>query len=93
MWSCVGASQGLRQKRLSGAAFDAAIQEFMAALQQWQPHVMVQFEDFGNHNAFRILQMYGNRACCFNDDIQGTACITLAGTAGINRLEGPLDFP
>lgn len=73
--------QGLRQKRLSGAAFDAAVQEFMSALQQWQPHVMVQFEDFGNHNAFRILQMYSHRMCCFNDDIQGTACITLAGTA------------
>jgi malate dehydrogenase (oxaloacetate-decarboxylating)(NADP+) len=75
--------QGLRQKRLAGAELDAAIQEFMAALKEWRPHVLVQFEDFGNHNAFRILETYSQRACCFNDDIQGTACITLAGKAAM----------
>jgi malate dehydrogenase (oxaloacetate-decarboxylating)(NADP+) len=71
--------QGLRQKRLQGAQFDAVMAEFVAALQQWQPHLLLQFEDFGNSNAFRVLETYRPKICCFNDDIQGTACITLAG--------------
>jgi malate dehydrogenase (oxaloacetate-decarboxylating)(NADP+) len=46
------------------------VEEFMTALAKWQPHMLVQFEDFGNNNAFRLLENYQDRACCFNDDIQ-----------------------
>ena len=71
--------QGLRQHRLRGAAYHEVVASFMTALRQWQPHVLVQFEDFANHNAFELLNEYRSHACVFNDDIQGTACITLAG--------------
>lgn len=58
------------QRRATGAEYDAFIAEFMAALATWQPHMLLQFEDFANHNAFRLLEQYQHRACCFNDDIQ-----------------------
>lgn len=46
---------GLRQKRVTGAPYDAFMQEFVEAVKQWQPHTVLQFEDFGNHNAFRCV--------------------------------------
>lgn len=72
------AYKGLRQARLRGAAYDAVVESFMQALHTWRPHVLIQFEDFGNTTAFSLLQRYGPRVCCFNDDIQGTACVTVA---------------
>jgi malate dehydrogenase (oxaloacetate-decarboxylating)(NADP+) len=69
---------GLQQPRLRGAAYDELIDEFMAAAATVFPSAIVQFEDFGNANAFRILRKFQNRAACFNDDIQGTAAVTLA---------------
>ncbi|CAL8463533.1 g3067 [Coccomyxa elongata] len=80
--------KGLRQPRLRGAAYHEVVASFMAALQQWQPHVLVQFEDFANHNAFELLNEYRSQACVFNDDIQGTACITLAGILSALRATG-----
>jgi hypothetical protein len=46
---------GLKQQRLTGAAYDAVVDEFMSAVQAWRPHAMVQIEDFGNTNAFRCV--------------------------------------
>jgi malate dehydrogenase (oxaloacetate-decarboxylating)(NADP+) len=77
---------GLQQRRLRGAAYDELIAEFMAAAAAVFPKAIVQFEDFGNSNAFRILKTFQNRAACFNDDIQGTAAVTLAALWSALRM-------
>jgi malate dehydrogenase (oxaloacetate-decarboxylating)(NADP+) len=79
---------GIRQKRLSGGALDEIVEEFVEASQQVFPGIVIQFEDFANHNAFRLLRRYGDRVCCFNDDIQGTASVTVAGIFSALRVTG-----
>ena len=77
---------GLRQKRLAGPELDELVEEFVEASQEVFPGIVVQFEDFANHNAFRLLAKYRDRVCCFNDDIQGTASVTVAGIFSALRV-------
>jgi len=77
---------GLSEPRLPPDAYDALVDEFMDGVQTVFPRAVVQFEDFGTRNAFRILERYRDRTCCFNDDIQGTAAVCLAALFSALRL-------
>lgn len=79
---------GLHEKRLEGEAYDALVDEFIQAAQKAFPGVVIQFEDFANHNAFRLLERYRDKIPTFNDDIQGTAAVTVAGVLSSLRVTG-----
>ncbi len=79
---------GLQQDRVRGEAYDELIDEFVQATQKVFPGVMIQFEDFVTANAYRLLDRYKDEILCFNDDIQGTAAVVLAGVFAATRISG-----
>jgi malate dehydrogenase (oxaloacetate-decarboxylating)(NADP+) len=79
---------GLERLRERGAAYDELVDEFVAAVQAQFPRALLQLEDFGNRNAFRLLQRYRDKACVFDDDIQGTGAVALAGLLAGLRITG-----
>ncbi|MCC7094731.1 MAG: oxaloacetate-decarboxylating malate dehydrogenase, partial [Ignavibacteriaceae bacterium] len=77
---------GLKQKRITGKQYDDFIEAFVKAITKVYPKICIQWEDFAGVNAIRILEKYRERICTFNDDVQGTAAIAVAGFIAISRL-------
>ena len=79
---------GERRPRLTGSEYDAFVDEFVSAVARVLPGSVLQFEDFANAHAFALLERYRTRLPCFNDDIQGTGAMGLAGLYASGRITG-----
>lgn len=79
---------GLRQPRVPTAELDGFVEEFVQAVQEVFPDCCIHFEDWAGVDAVRLLARYRDQVCCFNDDIQGTAGMVLAGTLSALRVTG-----
>ncbi|PKH24328.1 NAD-dependent malic enzyme [Enterobacterales bacterium CwR94] len=79
---------GWRHPRITGEEYDAFVEEFIQAVKRRWPNVLLQFEDFAQKNAMPLLERYRDEVCCFNDDIQGTAAVTLGTLIAASRAAG-----
>jgi len=79
---------GARHKRIDQDSYDEFVELFVSAVKRRWPHVLLQFEDFAQPNAMPLLQRYKDRICCFNDDIQGTASVTVGTLLAACRSKG-----
>ncbi|KGJ90654.1 NAD-dependent malic enzyme [Colwellia psychrerythraea] len=79
---------GARHKRIDQDSYDEFVELFISAVKRRWPHVLLQFEDFAQPNAMPLLQRYKDRICCFNDDIQGTASVTVGTLLAACRSKG-----
>ncbi len=77
---------GYPHKRIEGSAYAELVDEFIVSVQKLYPKAMIQFEDFLTPNAYGLLNTYKNKVLCFNDDIQGTASVALAGVYASTRI-------
>lgn len=77
---------GCTHRRVAGEAFYEIVDEFVQAATQRWPNVLIQFEDFTNDKAFPLLHRYRDEVLCFNDDIQGTGAVALAGLIAAMRI-------
>lgn len=79
---------GAKHPRLTGQEYDDFVEEFMQSVQSRWPEALIQFEDFAGHNANRLLERYRDSACSFNDDIQGTAAVTVGTLLAACKAKG-----
>src|SRR4026209_751537 len=79
---------GVPQSRVRGAEYAELRDEFVSAVEEVFPGVLLQFEDFATENALGLLARYRDRLCTFNDDVQGTAAVALAGLYSAARISG-----
>ncbi|MGI9236330.1 MAG: NAD-dependent malic enzyme [Woeseiaceae bacterium] len=77
---------GLERRRVRGEEYDALFAEFIEAAKEVFPGILIQIEDFGNSNAFRLLEQYRSNTCLFDDDIQGTGAVAVAGIIAAMRI-------
>ena len=79
---------GIERRRVRGNEYDELFAEFVSATTEMFPNVLIQLEDFGNTNAFRLLEQYRHSTCMFDDDIQGTGAVAVSGIIAAMRISG-----